>query len=235
MSADKTKRKRIVVTIQQKLEALHRIDSGATLCEIARQYGVSANTVGDWKRCRKTIEKFASQKLSEVGRKSMKPAVYPKTNQAVHSWFQQQKSLGLYVSGPMVTAKAKEFSKQFADENKFVASEGWLGKWKSRYRISLSGEKPSAEHVSPVTLCITELNDDTQHIKSESLAKKAGGIEENYDGILSSAVGYQALQTALKFVEQQPSSTAADMYILMKWRDYAAQQLTEDSQPHSSE
>lgn len=42
------KRKKVVVSMQKKLEAINRIDYGETLKNIATEYGVGVSTVGDW-------------------------------------------------------------------------------------------------------------------------------------------------------------------------------------------
>lgn len=45
-----TKRKKVVVSMEQKLEAIKRLDKGETMQKVADDFGVGRVTVGDWKK-----------------------------------------------------------------------------------------------------------------------------------------------------------------------------------------
>jgi transposase-like protein len=51
------KRKKVVASMEQKLEALQRLDKGETMQKVAEEYGVLRITVGDWKKKISEIEK----------------------------------------------------------------------------------------------------------------------------------------------------------------------------------
>jgi transposase len=42
------KRKHVVITIEQKLEAMRRIENGEILRNVAADFGVGISTVSDW-------------------------------------------------------------------------------------------------------------------------------------------------------------------------------------------
>lgn len=64
--AEKTeKRKRVVVSIKQKLDDLQRLDRGESVRNIASEYGVGVTTVKDWKKNRATFEAFCTLIESE--------------------------------------------------------------------------------------------------------------------------------------------------------------------------
>jgi len=44
------KRKKVTVTMEQKLQALFCIDAGESLTKIAHELGVGKQTVSDWKK-----------------------------------------------------------------------------------------------------------------------------------------------------------------------------------------
>lgn len=147
------KRKRVVVSLKTKFEAIRRIDNGETIKKVAAELGVGEVTVGDWRRNRAEIEKWCSQRAT-IGnvnnpRKTMKECEFEKTSEAVFLWFSQMRAKGSPVSGPMLQAKALEFHNRFKDgEGEFTASSGWLDRWKRRYgvrQLSISGEKLSAD------------------------------------------------------------------------------------------
>ena len=45
-----TKRQKVVVSMEQKLEAIKRLDKGETMQNVADDFGVGRVTVGDWKK-----------------------------------------------------------------------------------------------------------------------------------------------------------------------------------------
>lgn len=48
------KRKRVCVSLQQKLDALQRLDNGESVVTLACELGVGVTTVKDWKKTVKT-------------------------------------------------------------------------------------------------------------------------------------------------------------------------------------
>lgn len=166
------KGKRKFVSIKTKLEALKRLDKGETIKKIAAEYGVGEVTVGDWRRNRDKIEKFASEKCSDKSsneRKSMKKAEYEKTSEALFLWFCQQRNKGCPISGPILQEKALHFRNELQEgEEDFTASIGWLDRWKKRYgvrQLEVCGEKLSADSEAVVQFCEKFKN----LVKSENL------------------------------------------------------------------
>ncbi|XP_018574376.1 jerky protein homolog-like [Anoplophora glabripennis] len=152
------KRKRVVISLQKKLEALERIRKGESLKKLASELGVGENTVGDWKRNRNKLEQW-KEKTSSTGtsslieRKSMKSSDYEKLGDALFLWFTQQRDKGAPFSGPILQAKALSLRTLFPEETKqFTASQSWLDRWKKRHDIlqpNICGEKLSADNSAP--------------------------------------------------------------------------------------
>lgn len=146
---ERNKRKRIVVPIEEKLKAIRRIQAGETIKIVARDYGVGEVTVGDWNRNSTKIEEWCiKQASSSSRRKSMKKGDYEKVNEALFTWFTQQRSKGVPLSGPILQQKAIMISKQFPETDRFTGSSGWLDRWKKRYgvrQLTICGEKLSAD------------------------------------------------------------------------------------------
>ncbi|XP_023312822.1 jerky protein homolog-like, partial [Anoplophora glabripennis] len=154
------KRKRVVISLQKKLEALERIRKGESLKKLASELGVGENTVGDWKRNRNKLEQW-KEKTSSTGtsslieRKSMKSSDYEKLGDALFLWFTQQRDKGAPISGPILQAKALSLRTLFPEETKqFTASQGWLDRWKKRHdirQLNICGEKLSADSSAVIT------------------------------------------------------------------------------------
>jgi transposase-like protein len=150
------KRKKVVVSMEQKLEALQRLDKGETMHKVAEEYGVGRVTVGDWKKKRSEIEKLCSARASNEGlkeRKTMKKCEYEKVSEALFLWFTQQRENGVPITGPLLQEKALFFHKEFNEgDSDFTASIGWIDRWKKRYgvrQLNICGEKLSADSESP--------------------------------------------------------------------------------------
>jgi transposase-like protein len=135
------KRKRVVVSLDMKLNAIKRLDQGETIKKVASDLGVGEVTVGDWRRKRAEIEKWFSQRASVcdseiLNRKTMKKGEFEQTSEALFLWFVQMRDKGSPISGPILQAKALEFHKHFNEgEEKFTASIGWLDRWKKRFGV----------------------------------------------------------------------------------------------------
>ena len=52
--------KKVVVSVQHELKAMQTLDKGEILRIFAADYGVEKNTVGDYRRNRAKLERFAS-------------------------------------------------------------------------------------------------------------------------------------------------------------------------------
>lgn len=136
--------------MELRLEALKRIDKGESLKSIALSYGVGESTVSDWKKKRKEIEEFCC-KLDTKGalesRSTIKKPKLEKLDDALLLWFKQERANGKPISGPIVKEKAVLLHKKMGGNEDFVASEGWLNRWKKRHGIhvlSICGEKLSS-------------------------------------------------------------------------------------------
>lgn len=94
------KRKKVVVSVEKKLEAIRRLDKGEIIRNVAADYGVGETTVGDWRRNRSHLEQFATISGDAMtSRKTMKPAEYDKVDKGLFLWFTQMREKKLPVSG----------------------------------------------------------------------------------------------------------------------------------------
>lgn len=161
---EKKKRKKVVISIEEKYEVLQRLDSGETAVNLAKELNVGKSTISDWKKNRKEIEKWylsrAGPSTSKLGkkRKTMKKSEYEEVGEALYIWFLQKREKGAPLSGPILREKALHFyaelekktqtgadgeptntSTETTDDTdgkeKFTASDGWLSRWKNRFGI----------------------------------------------------------------------------------------------------
>lgn len=133
-----TKRKKVVVTMIKRLEALTRIDKGEPMKNIAAELGVGSSTVSDWKKNRKEIEYFCAKVVSVESlakRGTVKRAKNELLDDALLLWFNKQRELGTLLTGPILQSQALLLNKQMNGDPTFSASVGWLHRWKCRHGI----------------------------------------------------------------------------------------------------
>ena len=112
------KRKRNVLTIEQKLDIFKLIATGTSYTLISERYGIGRSTVVDIKKNQNKLEGF-SKKMVDMGMKkakTMKIGEYQKLDEALYIWFRQQREKGMPVTGPILTEKARLFPLLYPNE-----------------------------------------------------------------------------------------------------------------------
>lgn len=146
-----SKRKRNVVTVEQKLNAIERIDKGESVSKICSELNVGKSTVNDWRRNRKTLMDFCTQIESEKvlsERRYLRKPSNEMVDDALWLWFLQERRRGTPISGPVLQEKAMILHNKLGGNIEFVASNGWLDRWKKRHGVkfvNICGEKMSAD------------------------------------------------------------------------------------------
>jgi hypothetical protein len=156
MASVSQKRKRVVLSIQQKLEIIEKLEKGHLVKVLAKDYGIGEQTVRDLKKKKNELISFACASDSSSGmkkRKTMKKSTYDELDKAMVQWFSQQRAQGNPINGLICAEKAKFFFEALGLEGNFDASSGWLTRFKQRHGIrelqiqgeSLSGDTAAAE------------------------------------------------------------------------------------------
>ena len=153
------KRKRSVLSIEDKQSIILRLEKGEKGTNMSAEYGVSKQQISDICKNKEKIIKFADNLETSEGlkRKSLKVARDEQLDNALYAWFIQQRTSGTPISGPLLQEKAKHFYNQLHTDpadGDFKAWTGWLEKFKTRHGIRNLGiqvEKLSAagETVEP--------------------------------------------------------------------------------------
>ena len=79
--------------------------------------------------------------------KRLRKGKAPEVDTALNQWFATVTSKGQKLSGPILKKKAEDLAKKLGHTN-FVATEGWLSRWKARHQIwykQAHGKKGSAD------------------------------------------------------------------------------------------
>ncbi len=145
----KAKRKRVVLSIKEKVEILKLLDKCVSCTVVAEKYGIGRSTVADIKKNKEKILQFKSEMVDmgvKRAVKAMKIGEDKQLDQAVYLWFKQKRMEGVPVSGGIIREKAIELNRKLHGESTFKASEGWKWRFCQRHgirKLSVQGEKLS--------------------------------------------------------------------------------------------
>ena len=146
------KRKRVVLTLKDKIKIYEQYSKGASANQLVHvsEYNIGKSSVYDIVRQKDQFKKYDGvlDKGLSKNRKTMKIAVNPGLDKALYLWFSQKRSQGLSISGPLLCEKALDFNKKLGGSDSFVASKGCLTNFKNRHAIrqlKLEGESLSAD------------------------------------------------------------------------------------------
>ncbi|XP_066152124.1 tigger transposable element-derived protein 4-like [Euwallacea fornicatus] len=145
---EKVKRKSL--TLDKKLEIIHKLQNGATNVAICCQYKLTSSTVSTiWKNREKYVN---VQHVNSLKFKRLRESKHPNVDKDLLKWFSIKRSENVPITGNILKEKATELKKMREninsenDKKTSGISRGWLDRFKRRYNISsgkIHGESAS--------------------------------------------------------------------------------------------
>ncbi|GFT10977.1 2-(3-amino-3-carboxypropyl)histidine synthase subunit 2 [Nephila pilipes] len=132
------KRKRVVLSLKQKLDIINRLDQGEKASALCKEYNVGKSSILDIKMSKESIRKYVSSFANTENmhfRKTMKTSYNKELDQAVFDWYLNMSHKGQILSGPTICDKALEINSALGGSPDFKASCGWLKNFKFRHGI----------------------------------------------------------------------------------------------------
>lgn len=112
------KRKRVVLSVQEKQQVLARLEAGEPPAAIARAFGISRQQVSDIKKNRARILAFCvdAKHLSSLQRKTLRATseFHPGVEQELYRWIVRQRSLQRAITADALASKASALFQQYA-------------------------------------------------------------------------------------------------------------------------
>ncbi|XP_018396043.1 PREDICTED: jerky protein homolog-like [Cyphomyrmex costatus] len=130
--------KRKCVTISNKQQIIEEIASGLRVKDVARKYGITSSSVSKIMKQKDHIASFSKSMHHAQLKKVSKMRCPTNVDAVLYTWFCQQRSWGQTISGPLLCEKAQEINKILNGPASFMASNGWLQKFKQRHGICQS-------------------------------------------------------------------------------------------------
>ncbi|XP_061505786.1 jerky protein homolog-like [Anopheles gambiae] len=133
------RRKKTMLTLDQKLCLIDRHESGETPQNLAKSFKIGEQTARDIIKQKEKIRKFVQNCESSEGpikRKSMKVSSFEELDESMLRWYNENRASGIPVTSAMCIQQAKLLHEQLGLKGTFNASAGWLSRFKQRYGIA---------------------------------------------------------------------------------------------------
>ena len=147
------KAKRTRLTLAQKAEAVHKLQSGPPFSVIMRKFSIGRRTVTKLRSEAPQILQCVENQSSSLHSKSSRPAQFPIIEERLNEFFIMARALKMPITAAVLQQRAlvicESLVKSAADDSdreklrSFVASQGWVSNFVKRWAlrsVSLSGE-----------------------------------------------------------------------------------------------
>ncbi|XP_015119438.1 jerky protein homolog-like [Diachasma alloeum] len=102
-----------------------------------------------WVKNEDKLKKWVSEHVGNIPKQIRLTRPFnEKVDQASWIWFQEMRRTGCALDGPLVRTQAPRLRQSLGGTKEFVASPGWLTRWKERHGVkfvTIAGEKLSAD------------------------------------------------------------------------------------------
>ncbi|KAM6215423.1 jerky protein homolog [Rhynchocyon petersi] len=153
------KRKRVVLTLKEKMEICSRLERGESRKALMQEYNVGMSTLYDIRAHKAQLLRFFAHSDSSQALARRRTLHTPKLQQldrVLYEWFLVKRAEGVPVSGPMLVEKAKDFYEQMQLREPCVFSGGWLWRFKARHgirKLDACSEKPVVDRQAAEQFC----------------------------------------------------------------------------------
>lgn len=127
--------KRHMLTLRQRLEILKRLEEGATAQQISSFYNLHIATVRKIKHNAIQLRRYAEQAGSS-DKKRMRRPMNEELEGRLYTWLLERRTVGDCISNRLLREEATNINKELGGPLSFRASEGWLSRFKMRYKIN---------------------------------------------------------------------------------------------------
>ncbi|CAK1555962.1 unnamed protein product [Leptosia nina] len=127
------KRKRVMLTLKDKVDIIECLQNGVKGCELASRYNVGASTISDIKTNSDSILAYANSDVT-LEKKTMKQPNTERVDDSLYDWYADRQASGKYTSRKMLFEQAAKLSKEIL-KKPFVPHKAWLSRFKAKYDI----------------------------------------------------------------------------------------------------
>lgn len=93
-----SKRKHTTLNLQQKREIIRLVDSGESVRSVASKFNIGKSTVSDIFKNKGNLLDYAAEDRNLDKRKTLRLSAHPSMENALYTWFVQERARGKYKS-----------------------------------------------------------------------------------------------------------------------------------------
>lgn len=134
----KQKRKRVLLTLEARLELIERINNGENFLTVAKEYNIGRATIRDIYARKDEYINFARNSDSfnaALRRKTLKRSSLHVLDTKLYNWFKDQRNSGITVTKAALVENACRIHTELGITETFLASDGWIHGFKGRHGI----------------------------------------------------------------------------------------------------
>jgi len=113
---------------------------------------ITQRCISDWVRDSPKWKTHTEENLYTISRHRMTSAALPQVERLLLQWLEQQRSLKMVVSGPILCSRLQYFAKQLGIEDIEEPLEGWLTRFKARYGVKAYVFHGEAGSIDPASV-----------------------------------------------------------------------------------
>lgn len=124
-----------MLTLQQKMEILNKLENGMTPMQLADEYHTADTTIRRVRQHAKALKCYAEKGSHLLNRRHRREPLYSHVETRVYQWFLERKAEGDRLTDALLQQKALEVNSECGGPSTFNASRGWVSKFKARNNI----------------------------------------------------------------------------------------------------
>ncbi|XP_076228465.1 major facilitator superfamily transporter 18 isoform X1 [Nomia melanderi] len=155
------------LTMNQRLEVLRHLESGASTSELATKYDIHPATVCRIRRYAATLNQLTEQGVVMGNRRKLRKPVNEEVDNRLYVWYLEQLALGETLTDSLMLEKAVDIHTEYGGPSTFKASRGWLWRFKIRHDINTKRDvdvKTAKQFMENFTRCIEETSIDKENV-----------------------------------------------------------------------
>jgi len=151
---DVTKKKRVLLTLAEKISVIKKLDQGISAYKIAAEIGVGKTQIQNLRKRKQDVLNDYENNVPLNTRRRRYFTGNEEINDLTLDWFKDAVTRGIKVTGPLLQTKALEYAQEVG-KVEFKASHGWLDCFIKRNNIALGSKRANRDDVN-----LTSLNEE---------------------------------------------------------------------------
>ena len=145
-------RKRKVLTLEERVSVLDKIEKGQSCCPVAEELGVGRTQIQNIVKNKKDILKqWADGESSSKMYTKVRKTGYEEIDKVLWDWFTRARAKNIPVTVRLIQERAIMYASELGIDQ-FSGSNGWLEKWQKRHNVRMVVLSGEAADVDPTVV-----------------------------------------------------------------------------------